>query len=164
MSLTLYKAQRPPSELVESAELDVTPVMNMFIILIPFLVSMAVFTNLSIIEFSLPPNVGASMNSSPEKPKPKLTVRVGADYFGVVLGDTLYDSLSVNNGVYPFEELEERLRSRKQNLSVNDDLVIASLDEIAFKHVVKVMDVCRSAGFVNVGLSSATVSPGGETK
>jgi biopolymer transport protein ExbD len=49
MSLTLYKSQRPPSELVESADLDVTPVMNMFIILIPFLVSMAVFTNLSIL-------------------------------------------------------------------------------------------------------------------
>jgi len=164
MSLTLYKSQRPPSELVESADLDVTPVMNMFIILIPFLVSMAVFTNLSIIEFSLPPNAGASMNSSPEKPKPRLTVRVGADYFGIVLGDTLYDSLSVNSGIYPFDELQERLRSRKLILAANDDIVIASLDEVAFKHVVKVMDVCRSAGFVNVGLSSATVNPGGETE
>jgi biopolymer transport protein ExbD len=161
MSLTLFKSQRPPSEQVESTELDVTPVMNMFIILIPFLVSMAVFTNLSILEFSLPPNVGASMNNSQEKPKPKLTVRVGTDYFGIVLGDTLYDSLSVNNGEYPFGELGQRLRERKQLLVANDDIVIASRDEIAFKHVVKVMDVCRSAGFANVGLSSATVNPGG---
>ena len=31
----------------EVADLDVTPVMNMFIILIPFLVSMAAFTHLA---------------------------------------------------------------------------------------------------------------------
>lgn len=161
MSLTLFKSQRPPSELADVHDLDVTPVMNVFIILIPFLVSMAVFTNLSILEFSLPPNVGASMNNSQEKPKPKLTVRVGNDYFGIVLGDTLYDSLSVNNGSFPFTELEERLRSRKQALMATDDIVIASLDEMAFKNVVKVMDVCRNAGFKNVGLSSATINPGG---
>ena len=161
MALSLYKSMRPPSEQIETPEIDVTPVMNMFIILIPFLVSMAVFTNLTILEFSLPPNVGVSMNNSLEKPKPKLTVRVGADYLGIVLGDTLYDSLAVTGDEFPFILLEERLRDRKSVLAVNDDIVIASRDDISFQYVVRVMDICRSAGFSNIGLSSATSDPTG---
>jgi hypothetical protein len=34
-NLSLYKMTRPPSDLSE-ADVDVTPVMNMFVILIPF--------------------------------------------------------------------------------------------------------------------------------
>ena len=45
---------RRPSGLDGNAEIDVTPVMNMFIILIPFLVSMAVFTHLATHALSLP--------------------------------------------------------------------------------------------------------------
>jgi biopolymer transport protein ExbD len=161
MALSLYKSIRPPSEVTETAEIDVTPVMNMFIILIPFLVSMAVFTNLSIIEFSLPPNVGVAMNNAEQKPKPKLTVRVGTDYFGIVLGDTLYDSLAVNGDEFPFLSLEQRLRERKIALNTDNDIVVASRDEIPFKHIVTVMDICRNAGFSNVGLSSATADPAG---
>lgn len=161
MALSLYKTIQPPSEQTAAPEIDVTPVMNMFIILIPFLVSMAVFTNLSIIEFSLPPNVGTSMNNAAEKPKPKLTIRIGHDFLGIVLGDTLYDSLAVAGRNFPFEQLEEQLRVRKRELAVNNDIVIASLDQIAFKYVVKVMDICRNAGFSNVGLSSATSASSG---
>ena len=63
MKLSFLNHQ-PPSEAADVADLDVTPVMNMFVILIPFLVSMAVFAHVSIIEFSLPPNVGPSMAAS----------------------------------------------------------------------------------------------------
>jgi biopolymer transport protein ExbD len=43
---------------------------------------------------------------------------------------------------------------------VQDEVVIASLDGIAFKQVVHVMDICREAGFAKIGLSSATLDPG----
>ena len=38
----------------ETKDVDVTPVMNVFVILIPFLLLMAVFTKIAIIDFSLP--------------------------------------------------------------------------------------------------------------
>ena len=43
----------------EQIDLDVTPVMNLFMVLIPFLVSMAVFTHIAVIDFSLPPGDAA---------------------------------------------------------------------------------------------------------
>ena len=160
MNLSLFKSQRPPSTAADVTEVDVTPVMNMFIILIPFLVSMAIFTHLSIIEFSLPPNVGPGMNNSSEKPKPKLTVRIGKDYVGIVLGEQLLDSLRVEGELFPFDTLSVRLKMRKLEVENRDEVIVASRDDISFKHVVKIMDLCREAGFQKIGLSSATVDPG----
>lgn len=155
-----FLSRRPPSEAAGVPELDVTPVMNMFVILIPFLVSMAVFTHLSIIEFSLPPNVNASMGQQSEKPKPRLTVRIGNDYLGIVMGENLIDSLSVNQMNFPFDSLAFKLKTRKAELDYNDEIIIASTDKVAFKFVVKIMDICRNAGFQKIGLSSATEDPG----
>ena len=50
-----------PSEAIEAEiDVDVKPIMNVLIILIPFLVSVAVYTNLAVIDMSLPPNVTAA--------------------------------------------------------------------------------------------------------
>jgi biopolymer transport protein ExbD len=162
MSLSLFRFNRPPSDAAPPADIDVTPVMNMFIILIPFLVSMAVFTHLSIIEFSLPPNVNAGMNRENVKPKPKLTIRVGNDYLGIVLGEKLLDSLPVIAGGYPMDSLGVRIRLRRDELDYTDEVVVASKDAVAFKRVVAVMDLCRDAGLDKIGLSSATEDPGAQ--
>ncbi|MBN1757715.1 MAG: biopolymer transporter ExbD [Chitinispirillaceae bacterium] len=161
MSLSLFRSNRPPSDAAPPADIDVTPVMNMFIILIPFLVSMAVFTHLSIIEFSLPPNVNAGMNREDVKPKPKLTIRVGGDYIGIVLGEKLLDSLPVIGGNYPMDSLGVRIRMQRDEYDYSDEVIIASLDGVAFKQVVAVMDLCRDAGLEKIGLSSATEDPEG---
>jgi len=156
MKLSLYRSIRPPSQVASVEDIDVTPVMNMFIILIPFLVSMAVFTRMSIIEFSLPPNVGVQMNQSQEKPVPKLTIRIGNDYLGIVLGEELLDSLPVSSGNFPMETLREQIRIRASLHGYSGEVVIASSDGVAFKQVVAVMDICRDAGLDKIGLSSAT--------
>jgi biopolymer transport protein ExbD len=158
MKLTLFKTP-PPSDAEEDTEVDVAPVMNMFIILVTFLISMAVFTHMAILEFSLPPNVGTGLDQSQGKPKLKLTVRLGSDFIGIVSGDKLLDSLPVAGGAFPFDTLAARIKTRRAETAIQDEIIIASLDEIAFKQVVRVMDICREAGFAKVGLSSATVDP-----
>ncbi|MBN1578655.1 MAG: biopolymer transporter ExbD [Chitinispirillaceae bacterium] len=160
MKLSLFRSSRPPSETLPESELDVTPVMNVFIILIPFLVSMAVFTHLSIIEFSLPPNVGAKMAGADVKPKPKLTIRIGNDYMGIVLGEKLLDSLPVLGEKFPLDTLGSRIKLRQAELNWDEEVIIASKDAIPVKRVVAVMDLCRAAGLEKIGLSSATEDPG----
>jgi len=159
MKLTLFR-EPPPSAMGEDTEIDVAPVMNMFIILVTFLISMAVFTHVAILEFSLPPNVGTGLDQSQGKPKVKLTVRVGSDYIGIVSGDKLLDSLPVAGGKFPFDTLAALIKKRRAETAIQDEVVIASRDEIAFKQVVRVMDICREAGFDKTGLSSATADPG----
>jgi hypothetical protein len=60
--LALFKETTPPSASFDENDIDITPMMNMFIILVTFLVSMAVFTHVAILDFSLPPNVGAGLD------------------------------------------------------------------------------------------------------
>lgn len=159
MRLSFFRTNRPSEVIEDEVELDITPLMNIFIILVGFLISMAIFTRLAIVEFSLPPNVNSAMNSSDQKPIPKLTVRLDPDYIGVVLGEQMLDSLPIINGQYPFDDLSKKLILRKNSKMTNDEIIVASVDEIPFKLIVHAMDICRDAGFEKVGLSSATVSP-----
>jgi biopolymer transport protein ExbD len=160
MQLKFFKSSRPSETLEEEIELDITPLMNIFIILVAFLISMAIFTKMAIVEFTLPPNVDSSMNNSQEKPQPKLTVRLDKKYVGLVLGDKLLDSLPVVNSSIPFDSLSIRLRVRSAESDFKGEIVVASVDQIPFKTIVKAMDICRGAGFSKVGLSSATTDPG----
>ena len=54
---------------LETFDLDITPMMNIFMILIPFLVSMAVFTQIAVVEFSLPPAQSPGAAGSDEQTK-----------------------------------------------------------------------------------------------
>lgn len=158
---SILRSVRTPSEASGAdVEIDVTPVMNMFVILIPFLVSMAVFTHLSILEFSLPPNVGGGMDSSEGKPKLKATIVVTPSFLAITHGERMLDSIPIgSDGEYRLERFEALLRTRREQLEIRDEAVVAVRDAVRFKHVVAVMDRVRAVGFEKVGLSSATQNP-----
>jgi biopolymer transport protein ExbD len=161
MATLSFIKHQPPSEVAAEIELDLTPMMSMFLILLPFLVSMAVLTHLTILEFSLPPNVGpGSGGPSTEKPKLKLTLVVAPEYLLVTHGERMLDSLPTVQGQYDFDRLSATLIRRKQELNLENELVVASRDRIRLKNIVALMDRCKAAGFEKIGLSSATENPG----
>lgn len=147
---------RSPSESVEIPDLDVTPIMNMFIILIPFLVSMAVFTQLSILEFNLPSNAGTGLDGSNGKPKLKITVVVANDHLAITHGERMLDSIPVVNQNYDLITFRKNLSRCRHGVSIQDEAIVAVRDNVKFKHVVHIMDECKSAGFAKIGLSNAT--------
>jgi biopolymer transport protein ExbD len=160
MASPSFVKRTPPSEAAAEIELDLTPMMSMFLILLPFLVSMAVLTHLTILEFSLPPNVGAgSAGPSTEKPRLKLTLVMTPDYLLVTHGERLLDSLPNIEGAYDFERIKDVLVRRKQELNLEAELIVASRDQVRLKNIVTLMDRCKAAGFEKIGLSSATADP-----
>lgn len=160
MSLTFSKRQSTPSEVAaEVIDIDVTPIMNMFVILIPFLVSMAVFTHLTVIEFSLPPNVGMGLDASKGKPKLKITVVITSDYLAITHGENMLDSIAKTGEDYAYNVFLDKLSARRLESDIKDEMVVAVRDAIRFKYVVRVMDRCRDAGFKKIGLSSAVETP-----
>jgi biopolymer transport protein ExbD len=145
---------------MSEADVDVTPVMNMFVILIPFLVSMAVFTQVAIIDFSVPPDAGQAAARSSGKPKLKLTVLLTESFLGVVEGENMLDSIPLlDNGEYAFDSLRQVLALRRPRSEFPDEIVVAVRDGVAFKHAVKAMDVGRESGFANIGISGAAADP-----
>ncbi len=152
-----------PSEVAgDAVELDITPVMNMFIILIPFLVSMAVFTHVYVIDFGLPPNVGVGLDDSEGKPKLKVTVVVAPEFVAITQGENMLDSLPGSEDTFDYVTLGARLAERRETVDIKDEVVVAVRDAVRFQHVVRVMDVCRETGYEKIGLSSATEQPGVE--
>jgi biopolymer transport protein ExbD len=149
-----------PSDALEVPDLDVTPVMNMFIVLIPFLITMVVFTRLAVLHFSLPPDAGSGITKTEEKPRLKLTVVVAEKYLAITHGETVLDSIASVKGAYDVAALSERLlyhRSSTETLS--NEAIVAVRDRIAFEDVVRIMDICRTVGFGKIGLSNATEDP-----
>jgi biopolymer transport protein ExbD len=152
-----FKKTAYPSEAAGDVhELDLTPFMSVFVILLPYLITMVVFTHLAFLRFSLPPNVGAGLGNMSEKPKLKITVVVAQDFLAITYGETMLDSIASINGEYNVTLFSEKLKQRKAVTDLQDELVVASRDRVRFKHVVKVMDLCRDAGFQKIGLSQAT--------
>ena len=162
MGLSFLKKFSKPSNATEGEiDIDVKPMMNVLIILIPFLVSVAEYTQLAVQQLSLPPNVSAGLGGSAgEKPKLKLTVVLTNGYCAITQGETMLDSVPAISGSYNLTILKDRLTVRRDATDVKDEILVAVRDSIAFKHVVDVMDVCRESGFEKSGLTAATENPG----
>lgn len=158
MKLQLSKSNSSISDQV--VDLDVTPVMNMLVILIPFLISMAVFTHLSILSFSVPPNAGTGLDQSNGKPQLKLTVVVASDYLAITHGENMLDSIPIINQQLPYDNLLEKITTRRATIDIRDEAIVAVRDSVKFQDMVKVMDICRTAGFEKIGVSSASTDPG----
>lgn len=70
----------------EDAELDLMPVMNLFSILIPFLLSVAVFQKLAIVEVNMPERSEMNMDQPPPEPDDQslsLTVAITDQFFEI---------------------------------------------------------------------------------
>ena len=163
-TLSVGKKGFLPSEVIEAEiDVDVKPIMNVLIILIPFLVSVAVYTNLAVIDMSLPPNVtaAAAPGTANEKPKVKITVLVAQSYCLITLGESLLDSIPRTGDEYPYEVLASKLQVRRAGADVKDEVIVAPRDGIHFRYVVRVMDACKRTGFEKVSLASATENPAG---
>lgn len=175
-SLSIPKRSIVPSDALEAEiDIDVKPMMNVLLILIPFLVSVAVYTRLSIVEMSLPPDVTGASSSQGGKPKLKLTVVVATSFVSITFGEKMLDSLAVTSdkaligghGVaasgaktdYAYEQLLARLRTRREAVEEKSEVIVAARDSISFKYVVRIMDACKKAGFEKVSLASATENP-----
>jgi biopolymer transport protein ExbD len=159
-SLSFVK-NKPPSGAAMDIELDLTPMMSMFLILLPFLVSMAVLTHLTVLEFSLPPNIGAGMEEdrSLKKPRLKLTFVITPQYLLVTYGERMLDSLPSTGNHNDFSRINSLIDRYKKEFDVGNECIVAANDRVQLKNIVALMDDCKAAGFKKIGLSSATVNP-----
>ena len=130
-SLSIAKKSFVPSDALESEiDIDVKPMMNILVITDPVSdLEFAVYTRLSIVEMSLPPNAAGTSSSHSGKPKLKLTVVVGTSFVPITFGEKMLDSLATTfdkaligshgvstepKGDYAYEQLLTRLDARPE--------------------------------------------------
>lgn len=142
---------RPSSSAPDEVDLDLTPIMNLFIILVPSLVSIAVFVHVAVIRADLPPNAAGA--AGPGKADLKVTLTILPSAFTLSVGEILLDSLPKTGGIYDFKALASSLARERDKAKNRDDLVVAVEDGVIFDDVVAAMDAGRSAGFSKLGLA-----------
>jgi len=136
-------------------EINIVPVMNLFMILIPFLLLTATFVKLAIIDLALPTLDGSEIVSG-EPQIEDLTVMVIAidtKGFTIKTSDKSYPLIPMRTGEYDYQELSRQLTEIKRLFPRLEDVVISPTSEVRYQIIVKVLDYCREIGFPNFSIS-----------
>ena len=141
-------------------EINMVPIMNMFLVLIPFLLMSASFLHLKAIVTSVPVRAETSLSSEDSKKKEVVvTAVVKLTYTGVRLSVTspalTEDQLksldtriewTKDKETEMLEELVSYLRGIKNKYPKSNTLILSPADDVIYKDIVTVMDVARNSG------------------
>jgi biopolymer transport protein ExbD len=141
-------------------DLDMTPMMNMLIILISFLVTMVVFTQLAVIKFNLPPSQGggeegqAAPDSAAQKgPDVDITVVVSENGFQIMGEGRKLDPIPKGTKGYDYPKLGQFMKSLKEAYPGAESVVLLIDSNVVYQDIITSMDVMRENRFPNILLS-----------
>lgn len=127
----------------EMAELNVTAFLNLMVVLVPFLLVMAVFSRITILQLNLP---GSQQAGEVQPPALNLEVIVRAERIEVGGRDAGVLMRVENTAAgYDLAGLAEKLSKVKKQYPDKTEATILLEPDIAYEHVVSVMDTVRVA-------------------
>ena len=153
----LKRVNKSLGDEIESLDLDMTPIMNLFMVLIPFLMSMAVFTQLSIIDFSLPPAADGTGESLEDQKELDISIVVSKNGFRIVGTGKKLDLIPKQEGNYQYNKLKALLKAVKFQYPSQKSVVLVFEEDILYDDIIKFMDTCRESQFPDIGLSGDIV-------
>lgn len=134
MARKTHKKQLP------EAELDVTSFMNLMVVLIPFLLATAVFSQVSIQELNLPSGSGGEVA---DKPKVTIEVMVRKDALEISDGRSITDRFPSKEGKYDLASLTDELRRLKEKNPEKEDVTVLLEPDIEYNDMIAVMDTVK---------------------
>lgn len=155
----------------DAPELDITAFLNLMVVLVPFLLVSAVFSRVTILELNMPSGAGGG---APDDPKVTVEVVVRKDTLEVSDGEKVIArfpnlveaaneeempsaepegaegegetvGLLPTEEVYDLNKLREFLLEVKASYPDKTDTILLMESDIAYEHLVGVMDTVRSA-------------------
>lgn len=124
------------------AEMMLVPMIDIFTVLVTFLLMTAVFSRVTILQLDLP---SANTSAAPAAPAFRLEVIVRESGFELTNGETLIAALPKVDGEYDFATLSQLTQQLKRE---NPDVVDASVlleRSVKYDYLIQVMDTIRSA-------------------
>jgi biopolymer transport protein ExbD len=135
----------------DAPELNITAFMNLMVVLVPFLLISAVFSQLTILELNLPPDSKSQADQNQKKVR-NFEVIVRKDK--LVVADTIGGPLkTLNNiaGKYDFNGLSEFLKLLKSRFPEKQNISILLEPDIDYELLVKTMDTVRVVKVAELG-------------
>jgi len=137
------------------AELNLTAVMNVFLILVPFLLITASFVHIAVLELTLPSLDRQSAAVAPPKPESVVlnVLLIRQTGFELKSPDLKFSNLGITGQGYDWQGLAGQLNRIKTKYPDSEDIIISPEDDIKYDTIIKVMDRLREAGFPNISIS-----------
>jgi biopolymer transport protein ExbD len=127
------RARRP-------TELLLVPMIDIFTVLVTFLLMTAVFSRIAIVELELP----SAASQSAVEPRFRLEVIVRESGLELTNGSSRIAAIPNVNGEYDLKTLSQLALSLKGDYPDADDASVLLEPEIAYDHLIQVMDAIRS--------------------
>ena len=138
-----YRPSKRRHQALAGDELNLTPIMNIFMIIIPFLLLTAVFAKTAIIDIYLPQEDKA-VTSNPADAGNIEILTIKTTEKGFELGGTGSGiSIPKSNGDLNFKGLSNELIKIKGKYPKQEEVILLFARDISYDLVVKVMDAAR---------------------
>src|SRR5262245_40509560 len=148
------------SRLRKPAQLMLVPMIDIFTVLVTFLLMTAVFSRITILQLDLPSSTAAPGTSTPTF---RLEVIVRHEGFELTNGEQLIATVPKVNGEYDLKTLSElALALKRDNPEANDASVLLEKD-VAYDYLIQTMDAIRSAEVppgTDAAVTTAATTPG----
>jgi len=129
----------------QPAGLDVTAFINLIVVLVPFLLSTAVFTRLSVLDLSLPAqSTGVLERLSADKLNLEIVIRAEAIEVGDRIGGLIQTIPKAPSGHYDIAMLATLARAIKEKFPDKTDVTVLPEPNIPYDVLVQVMDALRA--------------------
>lgn len=148
----LMLRRKPPPKPVE---LMLVPMIDIFSVMITFLLMTAVFSRISIIQLDLPSAAAGEV----AEPTFRLEVMVRKDGLELTNGQETIAALPLENGAYPLKQLSLMAANLKgQHVDVDTASVLMAPD-VEYDYLVQVMDAIRSTDMATAEANGFTGTP-----
>lgn len=125
--------------------LDVTAFINLIVVLVPFLLSTAVFTRLSVLDLSLPAqSTGALEKLTVEKLNLEIVIRADAIEVGDRIGGLIQSIPKTAAGSYDIAGLAALAKGIKERFPDKTDATVLPEPNVPYDALVQVMDALRA--------------------
>lgn len=126
----------------EQQELDVTTFLNLMVVLIPFLLATAVFSQVNIQELTLPAQDAGG--ATPDKPLVIIEVMVRKAGLEIGDGKVITTTLPKKDGKYTLDELSAELSELKSQHPEKEDITVLLEPDIEYSDMISVMDAVKA--------------------
>jgi biopolymer transport protein ExbD len=134
MRSLLMRRERKPAELL------LVPMIDIFTVLVTFLLMTAVFSRIAIMQIDLPSSAAAK----PAEPKFRLEIIVRQDGFELTDGQHSIGTIPKASGAYDLNALGARVLEVKREHPTSEDASVLSEAKVPYDELVQVMDAIRS--------------------
>ena len=123
------------------AELLLVPMIDIFTVLVTFVLMTAVFSRIAIMQIDLP----SSAAPKPTEPKFRLEIIVRQDGFELSDGKQSLGTIPKISGAYDLNALSGQVLAVKREHPTSEDASVLSEPKVPYDELVQVMDAIRSA-------------------